>query len=132
MSGRYDDIIRLPHHVSQSRKQMSLADRAAQFSPFAALTGYDAAICEAGRLTDSQVDFAADGKEILDEKLRCLSRRVEERPEVILTHFVPDARKTGGAYVNTAGRVKKIDAYQKMILMEDGTEISFDFLFDIV
>ena len=131
MSGRYDDIINLPHHISPTRKRMSMIDRAAQFSPFAALTGYDASSREAGRLTDRQVDFDVDGKLMLDEKLRNLAERIKEQPEVTITYFVPDERKSGGAYVDVVGKVRKIDSHEKTIQMNDGTVINFEFIYDI-
>ena len=131
MSGRYDDIINLPHHVSPTRKRMPMIDRAAQFSPFAALTGYDASIREAGRLTDRQIDFDVDGKLMLDEKLRNLAERIKEQPEVTITYFVPDERKSGGAYVDVVGTVKKIDPIEKTIQMTDGAIIDFKFIYDL-
>lgn len=132
MSGRYDDIINLPHHVSLTRKGMSMTDRAAQFSPFAALTGYEAAIAETGRLTDHQIDFDLDGKVMLDEKLRSLAARLADAPQVLVTHFVPDSRKSGGAYVDTTGIVRKIDVNEKKLVMDDGRTIDFDRIYDIV
>ena len=131
MSGRYDDIINLPHHVSPTRKRMPMIDRAAQFSPFAALTGYDASIREAGRLTDRQIDFDVDGKLMLDEKLRRLAEHIKEQPQVTITYFVPDERKSGGKYVEVSGKVRKIDQYEKLILMEDGAQICFEKIHDI-
>lgn len=125
MKGSYDDIIGLTYPVPTSRKRMSMIDRAAQFSPFAALTGYDAAILETGRLTDRQIDLDVDGEAILDEKIRQLSRHQEEQPEVTVTYFVPDARKCGGAYVTVTGKVRKIDRYEQAMLLTDGTVISF-------
>lgn len=132
MSGRYDDIMNLPHHVSPTRKRMSMIDRAAQFSPFAALTGYDASIREAGRLTDRQIDFDVDGKLMLDIKLRNLAERIKEQPEVTITYFVPDERKNGGKYVEVSDKIRKIDSYEKIIQMNDGTVIDFEFIYDIV
>ena len=131
MSGRYDDIIHLPHHISPSRKRMSMTDRAAQFSPFAALTGYEAAIEETGRLTERQIDFDVDGKAMLDEKLRKLANRISQQPAVCITFFVPDSRKSGGAYVDKICRVRRIDPNRKGILTEDGLWISFERIFDI-
>lgn len=135
--GNYDDIIGLDHHVSRVHPQMSRADRAAQFSPFAALTGYGEAIRETGRLTEERVELDEDVKERLDEKLRMLQHRIEERgqkrmpsyeggydyPEASITYFRPDDRKEGGSYVTVAGRVKKIDAYGQMVVMADGMRI---------
>lgn len=131
MSGRYDDIINLPHHVSPTRKRMSMIDRAAQFSPFAALTGYDASIREAGRLTDRQIDFDVDGKLMLDEKLRRLAEHIKEQPQVTITYFVPDERKSGGKYVEISGKVRKIDSHENTIQMNDGTVIDFENIYDL-
>lgn len=131
MKGPYDDIIHMPHHVSASRKRMPLLDRAAQFSPFAALTGYDAAIRETGRLTDSAIDLDVDGKAILNGKLRRLSDIQETQPEITVTYFVPDPRKSGGAYTTVTGRVKKLDALGQTLLLTDGTEIRFHQILEI-
>lgn len=129
MSGRYDDIINLPHHVSPTRKRMPMIDRAAQFSPFAALTGYDASIREAGRLTDRQIDFDVDEKLMLDEKLRRLAERITEQPEVTITYFVPDERKSGGKYVEVSGKVRKINHFEKALSLDDGIWIYFDSIY---
>ncbi|MBR3972633.1 MAG: hypothetical protein IKJ99_01620 [Oscillospiraceae bacterium] len=131
MNGNYDDIIHLPHHVSKTRKRMSMHDRAAQFSPFAALTGYDAAIAETGRLTDSFTELVSDETSALDEKIRQLAEKLDDRPEVTITHFVPDSRKSGGAYVDTCGIARKIDSHEQTILMEDGTVIAFHRIYAI-
>ena len=128
---KYEDIIGLPHPVSPTRKRMSMLDRAAQFSPFAALTGFDAAIQETGRLTDDRIDLAFEGSGELDRKLRVLAEHIQDRPEVRISHFVPDKRKAGGAYMESAGRVKKLDALEKWIQLEDGTILSFDRIYDI-
>ena len=93
MSGAYDDIIHLPHHVSQTRPRMSAADRAAQFSPFAALTGYGAAVTEAGRLTDQRIELTESEKETLNERLLLLREQLAEPPEVTITYFQPDEKK---------------------------------------
>lgn len=131
MSGPYEDIIYLPHHVSTDRPRMSMTDRAAQFSPFAALTGYDAAIQETGRLTDRSVDLDVDGKGMLNEKLQLLLNHQAEQPEITVTYFVPDGRKSGGAYVAITGRVKKVDTYNQTVVMADGTTICFDSIYDL-
>lgn len=131
MSSPYEDILHLPHHVSTTRPRMSMLDRAAQFSPFAALTGYDAAIRETERLTDHPIDLDVDGKAMLNRKIRTLLEHQSEQPEVTLTYFVPDARKSGGAYVETTGRVRKVDPYAQALMMADGGMISFDTIYDI-
>ena len=119
----YDDIIHLPHHVSKTHPQMSMEDRAAQFSPFAALTGYDAAIAETARLTDQRVELDEYERQALNEKLQSISEHLKEHPKVSIICFVPDARKDGGEYVTLTGKVKKIDDYEHRIVLMDGSRI---------
>lgn len=123
---QYDDIINLPHHVSTTRPRMSMTDRAAQFSPFAALTGYDAAIKETGRLTDRRIELSEDSRSALDRKQQILLDNLPDHPEVSVTYFVPDERKSGGAYVTVTGKVKKIDNYQRLLILSNGTAIPLD------
>ena len=123
---RYNDIIHLPHHVSKKHPQMSLLDRAAQFSPFAALTGYDAAIQETGRLTDTFVELEEYEKALLDEKIQILKAHLPERPTVTVTYFQPDAKKEGGAYVEYTGAVRRIDEHRRVLVMMDGIEVEMD------
>ena len=113
----YDDIINLPHHQSKNHPHMSLYDRAAQFAPFAALTGYDDAVKEARRLTDSKPELEENQLEELDQKLADLMTRIEEHPEVTITYFEPDDKKEGGAYVTCVGKLKKIDIYEKQLVL---------------
>ena len=120
---KYDDILYLPHPVSRRRGRMSNYVRAAQFSPFAALTGFDATIEEAGRLTDRRIELDEAEKELLNEKLQEILEHIDAQPQVTITHFVYDQRKAGGAYISTTGRVKKIDTYSRAILFTDGTAI---------
>ena len=127
----YDDIINLPHHVSTRHPQMSMYDRAAQFSPFAALTGHDAAIKETERLTEDWVELDEDSKELLDEKLQMIREHLDEKPEVTFTYFEPDERKQGGAYRTITGKVIKIDEYEHRILLEDGTVLIMEHMFSI-
>ena len=122
----YEDIIALPHHVSASHPQMALADRAAQFSPFAALTGYEDAIDESARLTEEQIELDENAREELDEKLRQIRECGEAHPEITVTYFQKDARKDGGAYVCLTGRVKKIDEYARIISFMDGTVVRIE------
>ena len=119
----YDDIIHLPHHVSRKHPQMSMEDRAAQFSPFAALTGYDAAIAETARLTDQRVELDEYERQALNEKLQFISEHLNEHPKVRITYFLPDARKDGGEYVTVTGNVKKLDDYEHKIVLMDGMGI---------
>ena len=126
MTDNYNDIINLPHHVSPTRPQMSMMDRAAQFSPFAALTGYDAAIKETGRLTDEKIELGEEELSILNIKFQLLVDSLDEEPEVNITYFKPDDRKAGGAYLTASGTVKKIDDFERIIFMKNGTKIPMD------
>lgn len=125
MKSPYEDIIRLSRPVSKNHKPMSLQDRAAQFSPFAALTGYDAAVAETARLTQTALELDVDAQADLNEKLLFLQRRISQGPRITVTHFVPDAYKAGGAYVTTTGILRKLDSLGKWLLLEDGTRIFF-------
>ena len=122
----YDDIINLPHHQSKNHPHMLMHDRAAQFAPFAALTGYDDAIKEARRLTDSKPELDENQLEELDQKLADLMSRIEEHPEVVVTYFEPDDKKEGGAYVTCVGKIKKIDGYKRRLIFEDSKDINID------
>ena len=126
MNGKYDEIMGLPHHVSKTRPQMPMSDRAAQFAPFAALTGYDAAIKETGRLTDERIELDVEALSALDMKYQLLMKALDEAPEVTITYFQPDERKAGGKYVSAVGTVKKIDDFERRITMRDGTRIPMD------
>ena len=131
MSGQYVDIIQLLHHVSLTRPQMSMHDRAAQFSPFAARTGYDAAVKETARLTDKKIMLDEEALTFLNRKYQILVDRLDERSEVIITYFKPDARKSGGAYAEIVGAVKKVDDFERIIVMMDGTKLPMDDVLDI-
>lgn len=131
MKDQYDDIINLPHHVSKTRPQMSMVDRAAQFSPFAALTGYDAAIKETGRLTDEKVNLSEEEKEALDRKQQILMEWLGDHPALTITFFVPDEKKSGGAYMTKSENLKKIDEFERVMLLTDGTKIPLDDVVEI-
>lgn len=131
MADNYEDIIHLPHHVSKTKKRMSQIDRAAQFSPFAALTGYDAAILETARLTDKQIELDEGRKAILNEKLTIITDFIKEQPEVTITYFEPDRKKEGGAYVDYTGIVKRIDEYERAVIMTDKKSIIIDQILEI-
>lgn len=122
----YDDIINLPYPRKPQR--MSNHDRAAQFAPFAALTGYEAAIDETARITESAVELSDDGIAILNDKLR----RLEPGEKISVVYFQPDDRKAGGAYVRYTGRVKKLDDIRRMLVMAEGGEILFSRIADIL
>ncbi len=126
MKTPYDDIIRLPHHVSQNHPQMSMHDRAAQFAPFAALTGYEAAVGETARLTTERRELDAQEAEELNRRLTDLAARLKDRPKVTIEYSVPDERKSGGAYVTVTGRVRNISVAERLLVMEDGTEIPME------
>ena len=129
MTGPYDDIIHLPHHVSSSRIQMAAINRAAQFAPFAALTGYDAAIKETARRTDQKIELDEYAKASLNEKLQFMKDHAET--EHVITYFLPDATKSGGKYIAAVGVVKRIDLYQRLIVMQDGRNIPIDDVLEI-
>ena len=124
--GKYDDIINLPHHVSKTRNAMSMENRAAQFAPFAALTGYNDAITETARQTDTLNELSDEEKDLLSYKLHYA---IEEGSLIDITYFVPDKFKSGGAYRIITGRIKRWYEYDNTLLMEDGTIISIPFVF---
>ena len=130
-SHKYDDIINLPHHVSGSHPPMDIMNRAAQFSPFAALTGYEAAAKETQRLTQPKVELDESEKQLLDEKFHQLEADLSREPVITITYFVPDKRKEGGAYHTISGKVLKIDYFKKIIQMEQGESVPFDDISDI-
>lgn len=124
MSGRYDDIINLPHHVSSTHPHMPMSDRAAQFSPFAALSGYGDAVKETARQTTKRIELAEDARAALEEKIRFLADTLSDDPTVEITYFQPDKKKSGGAYVTAIGIVKRIDDVERTIIMRDGQRIA--------
>ena len=126
MNGKYDEIMGLPHHISKTRPQMPMSDRAAQFAPFAALTGYDAAIKETGRLTDERIELDVEALSALDMKYQLLMDALDDKPEVTINYFQPDERKAGGKYLTATGAVKKVDDFERRITMQDGTKIPMD------
>lgn len=131
MSSEYDDIIDRLHHVSSTRPHMSAIDRAAQFSPFAALTGFGAAITETGRLTDKRIDLDEYEKAALNEKLSRIQELLGSQVELTVTYFRPDEKKSGGTYVTFKGTVKKIDEHERVVVMENRTKIPIDDIVDI-
>ena len=131
MADNYNDIINNPHHTSKTRKRMSQSNRAAQFAPFAALTGYDASISEAARLTDTKIELDDKTKEILNMKLSFLKDHIKDRPYVTITYFVPDTKKDGGSYVDYSGNIRVIDEIKHSIIFTDRTTISIDVIYDI-
>lgn len=126
ISHKYDDIINLPHHVSKKHPQMQLHDRAAQFSPFAALTGHKAAINETARLTDEKQILSEDVIAKLNEQLNLIKENIGTNQTVTITYFVPDDKKSGGAYISHTGVVKKIDEYNHTVILTDKTVIPIE------
>lgn len=128
---KYADIIGLPHHTSRTRLRMSVSARAAQFAPFAALTGYGAAVDETARLTDDRIVLDENAKAMLDGKLQIIAEHIAEHPEVTITYFEPDKKKSGGAYVSVTGQVKEIDEYERVVKLCDGVKIPIEQIFGI-
>lgn len=126
MKRKYDDIIHLPHHVSATHPHMAAKDRAAQFSPFAALTGHGDAVKETARLTDKRIELDEYMKDVLSHRLQIIADRVKEHPEIAITYFQPDAKKNGGVYVTVIGAAKKINEHERVVIMTDGIAIPID------
>ncbi len=127
----YDDIINLPHRVSAKHPRMPMRDRAAQFSPFAALTGHGAAVEETERLTQPFCEPDESEKAVINEKLRYLADIIGQNPVITVTYFEPDKRKDGGEYLSVTGAVKRIDAVGQNVIFTDGQRISVEFISDI-
>ena len=128
---RYDDIINMPHHVSPTRKRMSMHDRAAQFAPFAALVGYDDAVAETARLTESRPELDEQEQRAINERLAYVADHINEQPEVRIKYFVPDERKSGGAFVEVSGQVHKVSSSDATITLADGCKIRLSDITDL-
>lgn len=128
---KYDDIIELPHHVSKKHPPLSRVSYAAQFSPFAALTGYDRIVAEAARTTDERIELGEAEASVLSLKLRITAEHEKELPVVTLTYFKEDGRKKGGAYIEKTGAVKRVDEIGRVVIFTDGTRIPTDDVTDI-
>ena len=128
---KYDDIINLPHHVSPTRQRMSMHDRAAQFAPFAALVGYDDAVAETARLTESRPELDEQEQRAINERLAYIANHIKEQPEARIKYFVPDEHKSGGAIIEVSGKVKKISATDGIIVMVDGCKIRLSDITDL-
>lgn len=120
---RYDDIIDLPHHVSVNHKPMPIENRAAQFAPFAALTGHDEAIAETARQTGERIELSADEQQALNGRLKYALEHIAERPMLSIEVFYPDARKAGGSYAVITGRLAKFNENDRTLTLTDGREI---------
>lgn len=129
--GKYDVIISLPHHESKRHPKMPALDRAAQFLPFSALNGHDAAVRETARLTENRAELDETRKEELDLRLQLLREQLVQKPQVSITYFVPDAGKAGGAYFTITGTLQKIDETRHQVIMENGTVIPVNDIYEI-
>ena len=127
----YADIIDLPHHEPKTRMRMPRSNRAASFSPFAALSGYDDAVKETARLTEMQIEIGEDAKIALNERLRIAMEQMENHPVITVTYFVADSRKDGGAYVKHTGVIKKIDECERKVIFRDQTAIPIDSIYEM-
>ena len=127
----YEDIINLPPHISKKHPQPTMLERAARFSPFAAITGYEEMVKEAARVTDKRVELDESSKEILNEKLLFVMEMFDEDTVVNITYFIPDKLKSGGVYKTVSGTIKRIDEYEGNILLKDGTKIPLSELYEI-
>ncbi len=132
MTYKYDDIINLEHPISKKHAQMSIEARAAQFAPFAALTGYSDEIKETARLTDKKIELSEDEISILNEKITKIKSKINTKPLITFTYFVPDNKKEGGKYVDVQSRVLKIDDYKHVIILENKQEIPVNNIVKIV
>lgn len=131
MSPSYDDIINLSYSKSDARPHMSQHDRAAQFAPFAALTGFDGMICEEARLTEQKPELSEEQIRLLNERIRYIMEHIKEKPEARLTVFVPDEYKDGGAYITICGRIRLIDTYARAAVLTDKSIVPLDNTVDI-
>ena len=127
----YEDIVNLPPHISKKHPQPSMMDRAARFAPFAAITGYEEMVLEEARVTEERIDLDEGALALLNEKLNMIQEFLDEEPEVTITYFEPDKKKSGGAYVSITGVVKRIDEYERIVLMSDDKKIRIDEIYAI-
>ncbi len=132
MTGPYDDIIDRPRPVSKKHPPMPMTKRAAQFLPFAALTGFEGEIAEAARLTEPVPELGEDALVALDEQLALLRQRLSEQPEITLTRFIPDEKKTGGHYESQTGRVRRLDEVHRLLILTDGAKIDIDTIVELL
>ena len=127
----YEDIVNLPPHISKRHPQPSMMDRAARFAPFAAITGYEEMVLEEARITEERIDLDEGTSSILNEKLNMIQEFIDEEPEVTITYFEPDKKKTGGAYVSITGVVNRIDDYERLVIMTDGKKIRIEDIYGL-
>ena len=127
----YEDIVNLPSHISKKHPQPTMMDRAARFAPFAAITGYEEMVLEEARVTEERIDLDEGALALLNEKLNMIQEFLDEEPEVTIIYFEPDKKKSGGAYVNITGIVKRIDEYERLVILTDGKKILIEDIYAI-
>ena len=127
----YEDIVNFPPNISKKHPQPTMMDRAARFAPFAAITGYEEMVLEEARITEEHIDLDEGALSLPNEKLNMIQEFLDEEPEVTITYFEPDKRKSGGAYVSITGVVKRIDEYEHLVIMTDGKKILIDDIFGL-
>lgn len=127
----YEDIVNLPPHISKKHPQPTMIDRAARFAPFAAITGYEEMVLEEARITEERIDLDEGTLSILNEKLNMIQEFIDEEPEVTITYFEPDKKKSGGAYIDITGTVKRIDEYEHLVIMTDGKKIRIEDIYGL-
>ena len=127
----YEDIVNLPPHISKRYPQPTMMDRAARFAPFAAITGYEEMVLEEARVTEERIDLDEGALSLLNEKLNMIQEFLDEEPEIKITYFEPDKKKSDGAYVSITGVVKRIDEYEHLVIMTDGKKILIDDIFGL-
>ena len=125
----YEDIVNLPPHISKKHLQPSMMDRAARFAPFAAITGYEEMVLEEARVTEEQIHLDEDAVALICEKINMIQEFIDEEPEVRITYFEPDKKKSGGAYITITGTPKRVDEYEQLLIMTDGKKIKFDSIY---
>ena len=127
----YEDIVNLPPHISKKHPQPSMLDRAARFAPFAAITGYEEMVLEEARVTEEQIHLDEDAVALICEKINMIQEFIDEEPEVRITYFEPDKKKSGGAYITITGTPKRVDEYEQLLIMTDGKKIKFDSIYHL-
>lgn len=125
----YEDIVNLPPHISKKHPQPSMMDRAARFAPFAAITGYEEMVLEEARVTEEQIHLDEDAVALICEKINMIQEFIDEEPEVKITYFEPDKKKSGGAYITITGTPKRVDEYEQILILIDGKKIKFDSIY---
>lgn len=127
----YEDIVDLPPHISKRYPQPTMMDRATRFAPFAAITGYEEMVLEEARVTEERIELEECALALLNEKLNMIQEFLDEEPEVTITYFEPDKKKDGGAYISVTGTVKRIDEYERLVIMNDGTKIRIEEIYNL-